>query len=89
LVEVIAAHVQARCLHMNGNHAEDRCDPHHMETTTMTNFRTTTAVRVARRNKVNPKIARRRLRDAGYVRPAAGWVFFATQHREIARVVRG
>lgn len=55
----------------------------------MTNFRTTTAVRVARRNKVNPKIARRRLRDAGYVRPAAGWVFFATQHREIARVVRG
>jgi len=42
---------------------------------------------IARELNVNPKIARRRLRDAGIKKPAAGWSFYPSRKKAIAKIV--
>jgi hypothetical protein len=50
---------------------------------------TVTLTQIAKRSRVNPKIARRRLRAQGVRKAKAGWVFPITKQAEIAKIVRG
>jgi hypothetical protein len=44
---------------------------------------------IVKKYNIDPKIARRRLRNSGVRRPVAGWVFPAARRVEIVKVVRG
>jgi hypothetical protein len=44
---------------------------------------------IAKALKVDAKIARRRMRNSGTKKPAAGWVFPIGRKAEIAKIVKG
>jgi hypothetical protein len=54
-----------------------------------TKTKTFTLTEVAKKLKIDPKIARRRIRDAGLHKREEGWIFPAAKRTHVVKIVKG